>query len=182
MKKTLAIFCFMTLFTAVLAGCHHAEENEQASGQNDDEFGKNECYAQCEEWGGGSENVAMCKKNCDASNDKDSVWNQSDDKYNSNDSTAGSWPSDMPSEVPEFKYGSAQENVSGMGSWIVDFDEVDEDALEKYEADLEDAGWSASVMSVTNTLNGKFEGKYTISVSHDKEYKQVQIMVRKAQQ
>ena len=179
MKKLLLILPTILLLTA----CGGGSNGSLPTVSNDDDSLKmetKECYEQCEAWGGGTENVSMCKKNCDASNDEGSVWNDDEDEYNQEEEV-GSWPSDMPAEVPEFTFGEMSGSESGMGSWIADFDNTPDSTLEDYKAVLEEAGWTASIMSVTNTLNGKLEGKYTIQVMRDPDYKNTQVMVRKVQ-
>ncbi len=56
------------------------------------------------------------------------------------------WPSGMPSDVPEFKYGSITgviESTTDAGTaYTVTFEEVEADSFEKYRSDLEDNGWS----------------------------------------
>lgn len=55
------------------------------------------------------------------------------------------WPSDMPSSVPQFKYGkitmAASTNTDGKG-WSVTLGEVEPGSLEKYANDLSSAGWT----------------------------------------
>ncbi|MBN2087270.1 hypothetical protein JW758_02900 [Candidatus Peregrinibacteria bacterium] len=172
MKKILLILPAVLLLTA--CGGESVSDNDSFKMET------KECYSQCEEWGGGAENVSMCKKNCDASNDENSVWNDDEDKYNTEE-TVGSWPNDMPTEIPKFTLGKMTGNESGMGSWFADFENTPDSTLEDYKVALEDAGWSASIMSITNTLSGTLEGKYTIQVMRDPDYKNVQIMVRKVQ-
>ncbi len=56
------------------------------------------------------------------------------------------WPSGMPSDVPEFKYGSISsviESTTEAGtSYTVTFEEVAADSFAKYRDDLEDKGWT----------------------------------------
>ena len=115
MKKSINLILAVILLTVSLTAC----SNGTSSVSTEDDFDKNSCYSECERFGGGEENVKMCKENCDASNDKDSVWNEDQDKYNE-DTTSTEWPSDMPKVVPEFTYGDIVSSEAGMGSWIVD--------------------------------------------------------------
>lgn len=135
------------------------------------------CYDQCEEWGG---DVSMCKENCNASFNKDSVWNDdNDDVVADNDATFDSWEQ-MPLAVPEFMYGDFVTGEEGMGSWIVDYENVtDPNAMENYVSDLEAYDWSVSYTEVANMLTGSKEG-YTISASLDPDYGTLQIIVRKS--
>lgn len=178
MKKTTP-FVAMTSLVFVLSGCGSTPttytDNESTSANT----AQMSCYEECEMYGGGSSNIAICKENCDAAYvSENSVWDKSHEDYEA-ESTAGSWPSDMPSVVPEFTYGDALESNSGMGAYFVDFENVPTTALESYKSDLEAAGWTASIMKITNTLNGSIDG-YTIQVMLDPDYGSLQIMVRKA--
>lgn len=160
----------------VLSACtKEGSDSKNNNGADSSNFGLTECYNQCEEWGG---DVDMCKENCDASNDKDSVWNQSDeDVAADNDSTFDSWES-MPLVVPNFTTGDFVAGEEGMGSWIVDFENVtDDNAMSDYVEELEVYGWKASYMSATNMINGTKEG-YTIMVNMDSDSNTVQIIVR----
>jgi len=61
-------------------------------------------------------------------------------------SSENDWPADMPSSVPEFKYGtigvsSTSSHSEGSG-WSLYFEEVESDAYGSYTADLKNAGWS----------------------------------------
>ena len=145
--------------------------------KTDEDNNDNECYAQCEEWGG---EVDVCKENCDASEDADSVWNESDeDVAETNDTTFDSWEG-MPLAVPEFMGGDFVTGVKGMGSWIVDYENVtEEDTMTDYVSDLEAYDWTASYMDVTNMITGSKEG-YTISTSYDADYGTMQIIVRES--
>lgn len=182
-KPVIIVGIVITMIAVIVIGAVLVINNK-SDNQNDSTNSNPEakaCYDQCEEWGGGSESVGMCKENCDASYNQDSVWNQDDDQYNPDDSTSNvGWPSSMPSEVPEFTYGSVTGDVSGMDSWIVDFENVQDNALEQYEADLESEGWTVSVTSSAGLLTGSYGSEYTISINHDKEYKTLQIIVRNA--
>jgi hypothetical protein len=168
----------IALFAIVfLSGCGSTPgiNNDDSTSANTAQMS---CYEECEMYGGGSANVAMCKENCDAAfASENSVWDKTFEDYEE-ESTAGSWPSDMPNEVPEFTYGDTLESNSGMGAYFVDFENVPSTALESYKSDLEDAGWRASIMKITNTLSGSTDD-YTIQVMMDPDYGQVQIMVNK---
>lgn len=179
MKKVYLFLC--VIFCITLTSCGNNEVVNNSSNNNVDDSIKldtDSCYDECERFWWGDENVEMCKKNCDASNDEDSVWNKESDDYN-NEEQSNSWSDYMPSELPEFTYWDAWESVEWMWSWIVDFQNVWEDALENYKSELEANGWTASIMSITNTLNWKLEGQYTIQVMYDPDYQTAQIMVNK---
>lgn len=87
------------------------------------------------------------------------------------------WPSDMPSVVPEFKYGNATyssktDNANYLG-WSVIFDAIQTDASTKYKADLTSKGWTIS--STTESSAGDYlsatNGNYTISIVIDQSSK-----------
>lgn len=159
-----------------LSGC----TNKTEGGDISEDFNQNSCYEECVRFGGGEENVEMCKKNCDASFDEDSVWNDDEtDVVADNDASFDSWE-EMPLAVPEFMYGDFVTGEAGMGSWIVDYENInDPQAMEKYVDDLEIYDWSVSYMETSHMLTGSKEG-YTISASFDPEYGTLQIIVRKA--
>ncbi len=56
------------------------------------------------------------------------------------------WPSGMPSDVPEFKYGSIigviESNSDAGKSYTVTLENIEADAFEKYKSALEDNGWT----------------------------------------
>ncbi len=56
------------------------------------------------------------------------------------------WPAAIPSDVPEFKYGTVtgvMESATETGtSYTVTFEEIAADSFEKYRSDLEDNGWT----------------------------------------
>lgn len=62
-------------------------------------------------------------------------------------SVGAEWPKDMPSIVPEFKYGLLDAVMGGAdeygagGSWAAQVSHLQPDAVEKYTQDLADAGW-----------------------------------------
>ena len=66
-----------------------------------------------------------------------------DGKFTTEETTT--WPKDMPNDVPKFEYGklihvSTQEFPEGK-SWTVMYEEVPENALEKYKSDLQSDGY-----------------------------------------
>ena len=190
MQKRIITLGLAFALVTVLTGCGTKTNNQAGPGgqlkkpDSNADSEKNACYQQCEEWGGGAENVSMCKKNCDASSDPNSVWNEDENKYNEEDNAGNgtaefNWQDEMPAEVPEFTYGNFTGKAIGMGSWIIDFDNVSADALEKYKVDLEGAGWTATIVPMANMMTGKYTSTYSISVNHDKESSTLQIIVRK---
>jgi len=67
-------------------------------------------------------------------------------------SNAKSWPSEIPGEVPEFKFGKViavtTSNMDGNKSWNVSFDEVQDGFLDKYEAQLKEKGFETIIMKM----------------------------------
>ncbi len=177
-KKSMLLVLPVLIGSAVLfSAC--TKNNDVTSDSNKDvsqvkDTALAECYQQCDEWGG---EVDKCKQNCDASNDPDSVWNQTDEDIVADNDSSISW-SDMPSVVPEFEHGEFVSGEEGMGSWIVEFNQVSDDAFASYSQDLKDVGWKVSGIEMTGMITGSIDG-YTISVTIDKEEKMAQIIVRK---
>ncbi|MBN2458446.1 hypothetical protein JXB31_04930 [Candidatus Woesearchaeota archaeon] len=97
------------------------------------------------------------------------------------DSTTATWPADMPKQVPKFTYGAITGSEVGMDSWIVDFENVNPDAMDKYVSDLKSGGWTASFMEINGMMTGKHSEGFSISGNYDKEYKVFQLIVRKAE-
>ncbi len=68
------------------------------------------------------------------------------------DASVKSWPSEIPAEVPEFKFGKmanlATQNVKESTNWTFVFEEVPANALNDYKAILEDKGFKVSSVSV----------------------------------
>ncbi len=168
----LILIACVVLAISTLGGAAKEIEDQVSSEMGSEE---QSCYDQCDEWGG---DIAVCKENCDASSSQDSVWNDDEeDVANDNDATFDSWE-EMPLAVPEFTDGNFKSGLKGMGSWIVDYENVtDANALQKYADELEVYDWTASYMEITNMITGSKEG-YSISVSHDTDTNEVQIIVR----
>ena len=147
-----------------------------------DNFELASCYDECERFGGGNENIEMCEKNCDASFADNSVWNEDEDQYNE-DLTSAEWPSDMPGVVPMFTYGEVSGAITGMGSWIVDFENVSKTALDDYTNDLKSEDWSASKTTASGMITGAYEGEnnYSITVNIDTQQGVAQIIVKNKQ-
>jgi len=90
------------------------------------------------------------------------------------------WPSDMPSAVPEFKYGTLSMSTKVKDdAWSVMYEKVNEDSLTKYEQDLAAKGWAktdsanlgfADTLMMTNDNNG-------ITVIYDPQSKGISLSV-----
>jgi len=68
------------------------------------------------------------------------------------DSNAKSWPSEIPGEVPEFKFGKVKavttSIIDGSKSWNIAFEEVQDGFLDKYEAQLKEKGFETIIMKM----------------------------------
>ncbi|MGE5398056.1 MAG: hypothetical protein ACM3MK_11065 [Chitinophagales bacterium] len=76
------------------------------------------------------------------------------------------WPKEMPSVVPEFKYGKII-GVSNINSEkgkniTLSFESVDKNAYQSYKKDLEDAGWTINMTS-------QFDTSWSLSAQKDKQ-------------
>jgi hypothetical protein len=67
-------------------------------------------------------------------------------------SNAKSWPSEIPDDVPEFKFGKViavtTTTMDGNKSWNVSFDEVPDSFLDKYEAQLKEKGFETMIIKM----------------------------------
>jgi len=176
MKKEISIAALVFVACLSLTACTSKPTNSNPEANN---FELTDCYDECERFGGGGENVKMCEQNCDASFATDSVWNEDDNKYNE-DLASTEWPNDMPDIVPMFTYGEVSGAVVGMGSWVVDFKNVSETALDDYTNDLESEDWSAGKIAVSGMIIGTYEGEdnYSINVNIDEYQNTAQIIVK----
>jgi hypothetical protein len=68
------------------------------------------------------------------------------------DSNAKSWPSEIPGDVPEFKFGKVKavttSIMDGSKSWNVAFEEVQDGFFDKYEAQLKEKGFETMSMKM----------------------------------
>jgi hypothetical protein len=85
------------------------------------------------------------------------------------------WPNDIPSTIPEFKYGDIDSTAKVANdyanSWTVICNNIEEDAFEDYKTDLEDAGFSN--ISTLETSEGSMltvsKEPYTMIVTYNKD-------------
>lgn len=95
-----------------------------------------------------------------------------------------SWPTDMPSDVPQFTYGkvafSSKIDSGGTEGWTVTIEDVKSGSLEKYKSDLEAKGWVAQAESTdlgfANILQYE-KGGMQIIISYDPDSKAVNLTV-----
>ncbi len=68
------------------------------------------------------------------------------------DSNAKSWPSEIPGDVPEFKFGKVKavttSIMDGSKSWNIAFEEVQDGFLDKYEAQLKEKGFETIIIKM----------------------------------
>ena len=93
------------------------------------------------------------------------------------------WPSDMPSFVPKFTYGtvesSAKTTISGLTGWTVNLKSVTDGAVAKYKADLTTAGWTedTSMSSEGSELIMMTRDDYSITVGVETSDKTASLVV-----
>ncbi|KAF0200487.1 MAG: hypothetical protein FD170_3452 [Bacteroidetes bacterium] len=102
------------------------------------------------------------------------------------DGKANSWPREIPDEVPEFTYGKVKavttSIIDGAKSWSVIYENVEDDFIDKYDADLKKKGFKTVTMKMGDkggsitADNGKYnvflmgsEGSLSIGVSLKQE-------------
>lgn len=98
------------------------------------------------------------------------------------DGKANSWPGEIPDEVPEFTYGKVKavtaSIIDGAKSWNVIYENVEDDFIDRYDADLKKKGFETVTMKMGDkggsitADNGKYsvflmgsEGSLSIGVS-----------------
>jgi len=84
------------------------------------------------------------------------------------DSNAKSWPSEIPGDVPEFKFGKVKavttSSMDGTKSWNIVYEDVPDGFLDKYEAQLKEKGFETVIMKMGDkggSITGESE-KYTV--------------------
>ena len=65
-----------------------------------------------------------------------------------------SWPEEIPDEIPEFTYGDiillTTSNVDGGHGWTMVFENVPDEAFDKYKKELKEKGFEAFSVSLPN--------------------------------
>jgi len=96
------------------------------------------------------------------------------------------WPSDMPSTVPQFKYGkikmAVKSNTGGTNGWSVTYENVESDGLTKYKTDLTNAGWTVEETAEAGVVSLVTAKKDNLSLNaiYDPSSKGVSITVTTA--
>jgi hypothetical protein len=84
--------------------------------------------------------------------------------------SAQKWPSGLPENAPEFKYGDVKASSSSVseGYWSIILENVSDDANAKYETDLANAGWvkDAEFQYLVSVLQYK-KSDYTLTATYD---------------
>lgn len=85
------------------------------------------------------------------------------------------WPSDMPSNVPEFSYGKPIMSTKvADGGWSVLYENVSEDAKDKYVSDLSSKGWiddSGAIDAGSSQIIQMTDGTYNLIIVFDETSK-----------
>ena len=76
--------------------------------------------------------------------------------------TEKSWPKEIPSDIPEFKYGK----ISGVSTtktdegtiWTLVFSEISKDAIDKYDKELKSKGFKTQTVTMSG-LGGTISGE-----------------------
>jgi hypothetical protein len=96
------------------------------------------------------ENATGGKANVDINGEK-TVIETSAGKMEIN-GNANSWPSEIPGEVPEFKFGKIDavttSEMDGNKSWNIAYNDVEEGFLDKYDALLKEKGFETVTMKM----------------------------------
>ncbi|MBN1820868.1 MAG: hypothetical protein JXR31_10190 [Prolixibacteraceae bacterium] len=84
------------------------------------------------------------------------------------DYNAKAWPKEIPGDVPEFTYGKVKgvttTEIDGQKVWNINFDDVKEGFVDKYDAQLKEKGFETVTMKMGEkggSITGEHE-KYTI--------------------
>ncbi len=93
--------------------------------------------------------------NADVDMDDEKIVIKTNEGTFTSDATANSWPNEIPNDVPEFTDGkivnvSTQEVKEGK-NWTVLFEDVDDKALNEYEAKLKKSGFKVSSITMGGT-------------------------------
>lgn len=97
------------------------------------------------------------------------------------------WPTDMPSIVPEYKYGKitmAGKTTTGGTAWSVIFEQVSDGSEDKYKSELTAKGWTNSAeteLGIANTLQMEND-KYEITLISDPTSKGANLSVTEKQE
>ena len=105
----------------------------------------------------------------------DSLLNTVQDQINKNSKdgstiniTDKTWPSDIPSYVPQFKYGeislTTKDNSTGSPVWTIGYLNVKDNAVASYTTDLKNSGWTVDESSKDIGLLEATYGSYKLSI------------------
>ena len=93
--------------------------------------------------------------NADVDVDDEKIVIKTDEGTFTSDATADSWPDAIPNDVPEFKNGKivniSSQDVKEGKNWTLLFEEVEDKALNEYEAILKKSGFKVSSITMGGT-------------------------------
>lgn len=93
--------------------------------------------------------------NADVDMNDEKITIKTDEGTFTSDATASSWPDAIPNDVPEFKDGKiinvSTQVVKEGKNWTILFEEVDDKALNDYEAKLKKNGFKVSSITMGGT-------------------------------
>jgi hypothetical protein len=131
--RTAGLFTIALIFTLFMSSCHRASEK---TGEKLMEKAL--------------ENATGNKADVDLSKGK-AVIETAEGKMEI-DSNAKTWPSEIPGDVPEFKFGKVNavttSNMDGIKAWNVVYDDVEDGFLDKYDAQLKEKGFETVLMKM----------------------------------
>lgn len=87
--------------------------------------------------------------------DDEKVVIKTDEGTFTTDAAMNSWPTEVPGEIPEFKYGDViavtTQEVDGANNWVIMFENVPADALQEYKKALESEGFKINFTTTAGT-------------------------------
>ncbi|MDH4358488.1 MAG: hypothetical protein OEV37_00870 [Candidatus Berkelbacteria bacterium] len=98
-------------------------------------------------------------------------------------SEGAKWPTDLPSDVPEFTYGTvkatAKTTSDGKGNWSITLENVQSGAYDKYVSDLKAAGWEEATTSTAEGVNyiDMSKGSYDLIFTYEENEKTASLLV-----
>ncbi len=98
-------------------------------------------------------------------------------------SESSKWPTDLPSDVPEFTYGTvkatAKTTTNGKGNWSITLENVQSGAYDKYVSDLKAAGWQETTTSTGSGVNyiDMTKGSYDLIFTYEESEKTSSLLV-----
>jgi hypothetical protein len=122
-------------------------------------------------------------KDSDVDIQGDKVKIESGDQKSEIDLAGKEWPNAIPADVPEFNYGSIHHTTysedSDVKGWGVFYEDVKLDAIDKYDTELKNKGFTTTKMTFPKggTITGE-KGNIIVSVIISEQMSQVGVQVR----